>query len=227
MFKNLKITFKMASPIAAIHPLQLDGILVAACTKEQLGDDYKNGLNKCPSEEEINELLSPILDMKYGVYCASWGFGRYREFVGSWAKRWDSKNDDIVKFAEKKRQRIDIGCGTFKNYHMPIIIKSYPEITFYARGDIEKIQYFLQKYIHFVGKKSAQGYGEIREMIFEEIESDLSVLSDFTPMRNIPVSQIEDIEKFLETGKVQFANMPIFPPYWRRDHIEKCIIPAI
>ena len=111
MFKNMKIIFKMVSPIATIHPIQLDGLLSAACIKELLGDDYRNGSNKCATKEMIDEMFAPILDKKYGVYCTSWGFGEHREFI-ELVKAMDSKNDDIVEFKGKGKRRVDIGCGT-------------------------------------------------------------------------------------------------------------------
>lgn len=222
MFKNLKITFKMASPVATIGYIYLDSILSAAKAKEKFGEGYYNN-SEAGAKELIDEMLSPILDKKYDVYCASVGIGDNREFVTSWSKRWDDKNDDMVVF-EKGKPRIDIGSGHYKNYHMPLVMKSYKEIVFYAKGDKEEIERLLKSYIFYVGKKGSQGYGRIREIIVEEIEEDWSLFKDGKPMRPIPARYFREIEL---QGDVNFQRHPIIPPYWRNDYIEVCIMPTV
>lgn len=226
MFKNLKIIMKMGSLIAAVHPLHLDSILSAAKAKELLGEEYYSGENIVGTKEMIDEMLSSILDKKYGVYCASCGIGEYREFVGSWSKRWDSKNDDIVNF-EGKTERIDIGAGHYKNYHMPLILKSYKEIIFYARGDKKEIERLLNTYIHYIGKKASQGYGKIRDIVIEEIEKDYSIIKNDKLMRPVPVKYAGDIiEALIRNQKHIYKNKyPEYPPYWRTDNLVDCIMP--
>lgn len=223
MFKNFKIIAHMGSPIATTGVIILDSIISAAIAKETLGDEYYKGDNICPNKEKIDKWLREILDKKQGVYCTSIGIGDNREFITSWTKRWDDKNDDMVT-GFKGKVRVDVGSGHFKSYHMPLVLKSYKTIEFYVRGDTERVMELLEKHINFLGKKSSQGYGEVRCWSFEETEEDYSLWKDGQPMRPMPAKECEEELK----GKLfNMQEYAIIPPYWRHDHREICIMPGV
>lgn len=227
MFKNFKVIAHLASPLCAVDDIILDSIISAAACKEMLQDDYFSGSNTYGTKEMIDEVLSKILDKQYGVYCASFGFGEKKESVSNWVKRFDSTNDDLIKFKDKVKQRVDIGGGTFKNYHMPIVLKNCKSLTFYVRGDMDRIKYLLENYIFYLGKKPSQGYGEIRNWEFIEIDRNISVLDGLNAMRNIPFSELNDNE-FIEnyiSNNYMLTEMPVIPPYWRQDHKMLCYTP--
>lgn len=221
MFKNFKVIMHMKSPVAVMDNIILDSIISAAICKKILGDDYYAGNNEIGTKEMQDKTLGKILDKKYDVYCTSYGFGDNKEFLVNWNKRWESKYDDYVDFG--KMGKIDIGAGYFKNYHMPLIVHSYKTIVFYVRGDLEKIKVLLENYINFIGKKSAQGYGEISRYEFEEIEADYSIIKQGILMRHIPIKYKDKLNGF------QYNTMEksIIPPYWRNDYRELCMIPQI
>lgn len=224
MFKNLEIKFYMNSPIVAIDYLHLDSILAAAIMKEKIGEEY---YDYKPNESQLIDIDLP-LDKKYGVWCSSIGFGNNKESIGSWCKRWENKYDDCVKFNGKK-ERVDIGSGYFKSYHIPLVIKSYDYVIFYVRGDKEEISRLLNTYINYIGKKSSQGYGEIREIIINEIKEDWSCFKDNKPMRPIPIREYPNYLKDLINKGIEFTIQTglysIKTPYWRTDCLEKCYIP--
>ncbi len=226
MFKNFKAIAHMKTPIAAIDPIILDSIISAAKAKEILGEDFYTGENIAGTREQIESMLDPIIDKQFGVYCTSIGIGDNREHVGSWSKRWDDKNDDIVAFRGRGKERIDIGSGFYKNYHMPLVLKSYKTITFYVRGDMAEIKRLLEKYIFYLGKKGSQGYGQIRRWEFEEIEKDYSLFKKGEIMRPIPAEQCEEyVEQQMRLGKnINARQHPTIPPYWRKE-TELCLMP--
>lgn len=226
MFSNFRVIAKLGSPIATVDNIILDSIISCALAKEELKDDFFDGGNKYGTKEEIDNWLGKILDKKYNVYCTSIGFGDYKEGVCNWSKRFDTENDDLIAFSGKVKQRIDIGGGYFKNYHSPLNIKSYKTMTFFVRGDLEKIKYLLNKHIHFIGKKGSQGYGEILEWVFEKIDEDISVLQNNKPMRPIPIHEIMDV---LSADEINFniQEHAIIPPYWRKDNREVCVVPYV
>lgn len=227
MFKNFKAIAHMRTPMAAIDPIILDSIITAAKVKEILSDEYYSGKNVYSNKEIIDKTLGPILDKQYGVYCTSAAVGNYREYVGSWVKRWDDGDDDIVKFKKGGKERVDIGSGAFKNYHMPIVLKSYKDITFYVRGDMEEVERLLENYIFYLGKKCNQGYGQIREWEFKETKENWSIWQHNKPMRPIPIKHCQAyIESQMQSGEtVNARRHPVIPPYWRNDNIELCIMP--
>lgn len=225
MFKNFKAIAHMKTPIAAIEPIILDSIISAAKAKEILGEDFYTGENIAGTREQIESMLDPIIDKQFGVYCTSIGIGDNREHVGSWSKRWDDKNDDIVKF--KGKERVDIGSGFYKNYHMPLVLKSYKIITFYVRGDMEEIKRLLENYIFYLGKKGSQGYGQIRKWEFEETDENYSIFKDGKLMRHVPAEACQKyIEKKMKKQEpIDVREKAIIPPYWRNDHRELCLMP--
>jgi CRISPR type IV-associated protein Csf3 len=224
MFKNFKVIAHMASPVCVTDFIILDGVISAAIAKKLNGDNYYCGANICGTKETIDEWLNKVLDKQYGVYCTSIGLGDSKEYISSWCKRWDDKNDDMVKFKGKGKQRIDIGSGNFKSYHMPLVIKSYKNITFYVRGDMENVKELLENYIYYLGKKSSQGYGQIRKWEFKEVEQDWSIWKDNKPMRPIPGLQCQE---YIKVGKdLNLQECAIIPPYWRQDYRELCVMPS-
>lgn len=224
MFKNFKVIAHMKTPIATMDNIILDSIISAAKAKEILKEEFYNGKNICGEIEDIRSMLDTILDREKGVYCTSIGFGDNRESTSSWSKRWDDKNDDIVEFKGKGKKRVDIGAGFYKNYHMPIITKSYKTITFYVRGDMKETKRLLETYMHYLGKKGSQGFGQINKWEFEEIENDYSIIKDGTIMRPIPAKQEKiDFNKF---DNITIRQHAVIPPYWREQK-ELCIIPGV
>jgi len=113
-----------------------------------------------------------------------------------------------------------------KNYHMPIVVKSYKTITFYVRGDLEEVKRLLESYIFYLGKKGSQGFGQIKEWEFEEIDEDWSVWKDEKPMRPVPVSECKkQIENMIRRQEpINARQHPIIPPYWRKE-TELCLMP--
>ena len=219
MFRNFKVIMHMKSPVAVIDNIILDSIISAAMFKKILGEDYYAGNNETGTKEQQDSILESIIDKKYDVYCTSYGIGDNKEFLVNWNKRWESKYDNYVDLG--KKGKIDIGAGYFKNYHMPLVVHSYKKIIFYVRGDIEKIKSLLENYINFIGKKSAQGYGEISKYEFIETDNDYSIIKNKRLMRHIPIKYKEKLN--LKETKVM--EKTIVPPYWRDDYRQLCIIP--
>ena len=225
MFNNFKVTAYMSSPIAVTDFIILDSVIAAAIAKKINGDEYYSGENIYGSKEEVNKYLSKVLNKKYEVYCTSIGLGKNKEYMSSWCKRWDDWHDDIVRFKGRGRHRVDIGSGFFKSYHMPLVLKTYPEIVFYVRGDLNKIKSLLENYIFYLGKKSSQGYGQVRKWEFETIEEDWSIWKDGKPMRPIPGLRCEEyIKKSKDINIQEYATIP---PYWRQDNRVLCVMPDV
>lgn len=217
MFKNFKVIAYMRTPIATIEPIILDSVISSAYAKDLLKSNYYQGENIHGDEFLVIETLSKILDRKYDVFCTSQGIGENREFVSSWVKRFNNTDEDLIKFRGKGKKRIDVGGGPMKNYHMPIVLRSYKTIDFYVRGDMEEVKRLLTTQIGYLGKKGSQGFGQIKEWKFEEIEEDYSIFKDGKLMRPIPALHYEN-EKLIQ------QEHPLTPPYWREERI-MCTIP--
>ncbi|HDF4164012.1 hypothetical protein ACRVX5_16595 [Clostridioides difficile] len=223
MFTNFKVIMYMSSPVATVDEIILDSIISAAICKECFSEQYYSGKKKYGTKKEIEESLDLVLDKKMGVYCTSKAIGDNEEFVSSWLKQFDSKDIDFIKEKKTGKPKVSIAAGYFKSYHNQLNLKSYKTITFYVRGDKEKIKNLLQNNINFVGKKNSQGYGEILKYEFLDCDEDYSIFKDEKIMRPIPFREYMKLEKPI--SKEHFLKeLPIIPPYWRSDHKELCIL---
>ena len=227
--ENFKVIFYMGSPIISISPIILDSLISLCKAKEILGEKfYMTQGNISGSIEEIEAMLNPILDKKYGVYCTSYGIGDFKEYKTTWSKRWDSETDEVVRLSNSKK-RVDVGAGHYKNYHMPMLVKSYKTLVFYVRGDMKEIKRLLETYLTNIGKKASQGYGEILKMEFIKTQENYSIEKDNKLMRHIPAKNNISLfdEKYNNICLTHnFETQAILPPYWRKEK-ELCIMPNI
>ncbi|MCD8633496.1 hypothetical protein LSE94_17550 [Clostridioides difficile] len=223
MFTNFKVIMHMSSPVAAIDDIILDSIISAAICKECFSEKYYSGKKKYGTKKEIEKSLDLILDKNMGVYCTSKAIGNNEEFVSFWSKQFNSKDIDFVKEKKRGKPRVSIASGHFKAYNNQINLKSYKTITFYVRGDKEKIKKLLKNNINFVGKKNSQGYGEILKYEFLDCDDNYSIFKDGKLMRPIPFREYMKLEKPIAKEN-SLKELPIIPPYWRSDHKELCIL---
>jgi CRISPR type IV-associated protein Csf3 len=214
--ENLKITLKMRTPIAFIGMIHLDAVIMSALIvkeKRRPFDSKPYDLAQAVSKKMPLELVK--LANGKTVYAGSVGFATGHVSIARWKKKWDEENDNLVTFREKK-ERIEHKRGFFKQYDMPLVILSTPEMTFYARGDAKRIEIIL-RYLTHIGKKSSQGFGEIREKKIEVIEQDWSLWRDGQPMRAIPIIK--------EGCLMLFCGYRF--PYWDRRNQDICIVPKM
>lgn len=216
MIENIKITFQMRTPIAFIGMIHFDAVLMSALIIREIRrpfDDPAHNLAAVLRKAMPLELVT--LDNGKQVYAASVGFAQGCVSIARWKKRWDEQNDDRVDFGQKKAH-IEHKRGHFKQYDMPLIILSTQEMVFYARGDAKKTETILKCLSH-IGKKSSQGYGEIREKQIEVVDYDWSLWRDGQPMRALPMMK--------EGCLVQFQGYSF--PYWDRRNQDVCIVPRM
>ncbi|MBW2084456.1 MAG: hypothetical protein JRI54_00270 [Deltaproteobacteria bacterium] len=128
-----------------------------------------------------------------------------REEIVHWHKRLDF--DDAQKYIDfgKKRGKVNVKSGQYKNYRMPLVTYLMPKLEWYAVGEKNKIEILL-KYVTHIGKKRSQGFGRVVRWTVGEWPEDLSYL------RAIPD----------ENGDVE---MGIRSPYWLAWQWTRVLIP--
>lgn len=216
MNENLKITLQMRTPIAFIGMIHFDAVLMSTLIIREMRRPFDTpGHDLKAVIEKAMPLDLATLDNGKQIFTASVGFGQGCVSVARWYKRWDEQHDDRVDFAEKKAH-VEHKRGFFKQYDMPLVILSTPEMVFYARGDAKRVEIILRCLTH-IGKKSSQGYGEIREKRVRVVEQDWSLWRDGQPMRALPIMK--------EGCLVQFHGYSF--PYWDRRNQDVCIVPRM
>ena len=153
-------------------------------------------------------------------YAASCGFyEQYEQHVEYWNKRPDFTSGKNEKYLEAKG-KINTSAGPLKAYHFPQIIRTISDIEFYGVGTIEKIKDLLS-YIQAVGKKSAAGWGMVREWTVEPFPEDWSTAGKYGIMRPMPV------EEYKPDKQYRISESPLLPPYWKSKNTALCYIPRV
>ena len=113
--------------------------------------------------------------------------------------------------------------GFFKAYRNPLVYHTISEIVFYASGDKAEIERLLKENIAYLGKKSSQGYGKVKEWTVEIIDEDKSIFNNGKLMRFVGIE--EYINNGYPTDESLFTvETATIPPAYRKDtHI--CFMP--
>lgn len=222
MFQNIKITALLNNAVALVEPLRLDCILSAAKAKEILQEEYYLNQKQAGTADLVVDTLSQFLKYSNRIFHASFGFfDDDKEFTTHYSKRWNGLHDEIVKFKGKGKKEIDTARGEFKSYHNSIIYKSSSKVVFFACGDKEKISQLLNDYIHFLGKKSSQGFGGVLKWTVEETEQDFSIIKDNKLMRYVPLELAQKLDVDIE--QCYSKEVALIPPAYRTDCREICV----
>jgi hypothetical protein len=218
--QTYKIIFKLNTPVAFIDRPTFDGILAYAYAKNRLGGAGMAQKLNIPKSELINFSEMPLQQHPDGYFIASSMFydeERAVEFTEKWRKRWANKYDHLADFGKQKR-KIRVNAGQYKSYDMPLRVVRIDQVWFYFRTDRQQeVGRLLNNFIHFIGKKRSQGYGEIDRYIFEESDYPFTDIYRPIPVRFLDWHNFE--------GQATIREHSWKPPYWLPENIETCAIP--
>lgn len=210
-----KITFNLKTAVSFIERPTFDGVLAWCYMKEKYGIvEQKLTIENQESFEDM-----PIIQHPDGYFIASWmQFNEQKavEFTGSWKKRWANQHDHLADFG-KKVSKVRINAGDYKSYDMPIVLQNIKQVWFYfASTDIERVRQLVSKHLWGIGKKTAQGYGEIEGFEIESIDYDPFLTKVLRP---IPVKN-EDLKNLTN---LNVRMMGFRPPYWLPENQTYCL----
>jgi len=138
------------------------------------------------------------------------------EYLDSWKKRFESKYAGLADFG-KARRRVDTSSGKYRSYNMPLpaVVVQKAFFVFIGKSDVADM---INDYIVGIGKKRNQGFGWIRDMKLSNADY---TCFDIARMRPVPeeIAKKHDIKGMLKYCAWQ-------SPYWLRDNMCKCIVPA-
>lgn len=96
-------------------------------------------------------------------------------------------------------------------------------VLFFGCGDLWRVDELLRS-LTGIGKKTAQGFGEIASINMTPLAIDFSLcLPDGSPARPIPALLWPDMEG-AESPSIDMATW--FPPYWKDEHSCLCAVPS-
>jgi hypothetical protein len=200
-----------------------DGILSYAVVRDYLKKNGRSYISKTHYDAEEMPPVSemPITLHKNGYFLASQMFfdkSKAVEDTQRWRKRWHSKDQNLADFGGKMRQ-VEIQKGHFKSFDVPFSSKTVKECWFFFNtDDIKKVKQLVAKWIFFLGKKRAQGFGEILSFEITEAEFDFNTI-----FRPIPC-ELADADAIIRSSPVSFRFCAWKYPYWDPANFTKCVI---
>lgn len=215
-FTNLKITIFLKNSVAIQkNKSAFDSTLALLHFNEQKNNGVFNG--------DYTQHLD-FLDMTDGVYHTSYpiilGTKYYdkEKLIKTFDHDMYAKYGEIVSKNGSPKGRVLNTQGKFKNEFYSIERFLVDSITYYVRGNREKIESLLQK-LRFVGKKSSLGWGEVKYISIEETNKDYSIFKDGKLMRNIPLKNSFNFD----SPKVSLSRLT--HPYWSKENLCECFVP--
>jgi CRISPR type IV-associated protein Csf3 len=216
-YRPLKITFRLTSPLCLTYPfIHFDSILAHLIARKEMGDDHRSRPSKEISRETmlVGEEKHMPLKQSSGVYHASVSiFDVADAQTTTIYKRFCQQYLDFTKL---KRTKIHTNMGFFRDFMLRLVYIPASTVTFFACGDKEKIAELLDG-LGGIGKKTAIGFGMIKDYLIEEIDQDCSVVKNGRSMRAIPIILCDTF------GEV--VNLAWRAPYWAKEMVAPCVPP--
>jgi len=215
-FVPFQITLRLGAPINVTTPwIHLDGLVGHLLLLDTLGKDFfitPKKLNLVPYLPTDRRTLP--LKRTGAIYHASASmFDYYSVRVAQIYKRFEDKWTDSLH-----KRKINVVAGHFKAHMMKTPYIPCREVTFYAVGDLDIVQRLLEKYLCGLGDNCRVGFGVVRDMIFEPIDEDRSIVADGVAMRAIPVEMCEEYE--------DATYLAYRAPYWSPRNVSLCVPPG-
>lgn len=113
--------------------------------------------------------------------------------------------------------------GVFKSFHLPLRVVDCDRVVWFAviREPKTRLRHELRN-VHFLGKKTSQGYGSVSRWDVEDADGDHSWWSGGVLMRPLPASvEIPD-----DASGFRRSFGGACGPYWDRTHWREIIVPC-
>lgn len=212
---TVRISVRLKSPIIIQGYLTLDALL-AALLFEQLGDvDAAHAAIPVHCEDGLYHASAAIVD-PHGYGPAS--------FAASLRAEHDLNPDWIKK--KGVTQKLHRKLGKTRRRDLGMVMSNYqsiytPTVSWVCTGELSLIKPLL-KDLNSIGKKHAQGFGEIEAGSWEVVETEESplVAPDGSPMRPIPETMFQGDRSY------PLQDVGWRPAYWNPQHRAICYAPA-
>lgn len=213
-WKNYRIRAYLQTGVISDQFLPLDGILYYQLVRREMGEKT---ISK-PGESNVRQGANLTLPIKKGgpkndawFYCCS--FAQWPEHVvedeAFYVKKFDLKYSDYL---DSKKKRIDTGRGRYKGYHINVFYRHANYVEWYALASKPQLEDLI-KFVTHIGKKTAQGWGSVKEWEITEWPEDWSIRGPGNKlMRAVPV-------------KGNGFLYGVRPSYWNSRHIFQCKMP--
>jgi len=217
-YRPLKVEFRLRTPICLTFPFIFFDGLVAHLMNRYLDPEGYRALPSKRAIQEVGDVRIPIkrFNLPNGeyIYHASVSFFDTKNaYTTTIYKRFCEQFLDLQKI---KRRKIDTSRGFFKNYAIKLIYIPTRKVTFYTCGDPDALDFLLEG-LPALGKKTAIGFGMIKDYTIREVSDDFSIIKDGRAMRPIPIEVVKSANEIIP--------MAYKPPYWAKENVRPCVPP--
>lgn len=208
----LQIVAHMVSPLAGDASVPIDGILLSVVCGIKYGPIPASRPNQSYAYDPADCPLQVITPPDGAWFYAS-SFAQYPDGSVESTAYWNKRFDYEHALSHTVAKNVEISKGTYKAYHTPMTITTTTRIVWYVVGDQARIEVLLG-YVHFIGKKRAQGWGEVLRWEVSPTERDYSLITPSgTLARPIPMS-LRDYQDVASGVGV----IGIRPSYWDKSN---------
>ena len=203
---RMRVTARLISPLIKQGQMTFDALLMALKESEDIPVRQTNGLFHASS--------AILQEPTRGQVC----------FVGGLSAQHKLDPDLIKKKKDGKKLYKSIGLKRRRDFGN--VIDYYPtfetpSVTWFCEGDPDEIIDLLRG-VHFLGKKRAQGYGQVMESGWSVDEDDLDgiVGPAGEPLRPVPA------DMFTGDRSLPLVDAAWRPPYWNPGNRAACYVPV-
>ncbi len=213
-FIPLKITVGVTTPICIAHPwINFDGLLAHMLLRKVLGDDYRALPSKAPLD--VSKLRLPIKeyenDMGSFYHTSVSIFDTTALYTTTIYKRFHTGDIATLPTIKKKIRR---GSGQFRDFMISLVYIPSNSVIFYVNGNKKEIEELL-KGLPGLGKKTAIGFGSIKNISVEKVKNDYSLVNGKgKAMRPIPEWALKE---YSESVRLAYTF-----PYWYGKNVDFC-----
>jgi CRISPR type IV-associated protein Csf3 len=217
-YEPLRVDVRIIPPFYTTSPwIFFDGIVSYLCMRDVLGESFWS----LPSDHVVNlENLDIPLEHTKDVYHASVGIldNPVLKKTTVFKRFTDYEVNTLDDSVNKGRLRTNSGYYKDAMINLPAVVTD--NITFYCKGDKQELTRLL-KHLQYVGKKTAYGGGEVKDISITSINEDYSFLKEGKVMRPIPVGVIDvPVVPGRSWRKCTYKS-----PYWDGSQSRMCVVP--
>lgn len=216
-YRPFKLVFRMAAPICLTYPwIYFDGLVSHVLFREGMGEDFFLLPHDLPFSRLLRGVKTPPQPIKRwrGIPCCSASIFACDDL---YLEHIHKRFEDRWPASSKKKGKIYLASGHFRNYRVQQIYVPTPTVTFYLSADRAGIESVLEQ-VTALGDDTRIGWGAVAGWDLTETERDWSIVADGIAMRPIPVTECRSQD--------DSELMAWRSPYWASENVVRCAPPG-
>jgi len=216
------LKIELGAPVAASDPyIHLDSFVSYAAAVESVGH---NGIDELEDggDPEYWENEMPFKRYEVGdewVWATSSASIAYPDGDSDsgeperWnTTRWRTHFDHDPEH-QIKETHVNTSSGEFKSYNAALPYAATDSLTFFFKGDADRVVELIEEHVPAVGKKRSQGFGRIRDVQVTSAEGEVesAIYHNGRVLRSLPATFAPTV-----VSGITYERRTVRPPYWHQ-----------